>query len=677
LGRQWRFEMSAHEEANGSSGAAQPEAQADAPKLRRARFSASEIDAGLLRLRDEVYAFAPTAAGGAALGILVWVVQNFEQRAYFATNALPEDVRRRAALYPLGACLLALVIHGIAHFCLRSATSRAALALSIQPWALALVSTPLLAFHTVPSVESQVPVFLLFTSVVTAAIIGWAAYLFWARRSSAAEARALAAPGRPYLAAAVLGVLCLGYALYLSAASIAIHRNLGSHLDLAVYDNVLWTTADRPFLACDICAGGTHASSHFDPLLVMMAPIYRLYSHPETLLVLQSLWLASGAAFVFLLARRTLGTAWGSLAIACCYLLYPPLHGANLFGFHSLVLCVPLILAAIYFLDSERYRAYWISLGLLLLVREDMPLVVAGVALFAWASEKRVVAVASLLAAGLYLLTVKLWMMADAGLIMAGSKSTVSFAHYFKHLIPDPDAGATGLIVSLISNPVYAVKVALHPEKVEFALLLLAPLLFLPLIGGRKLWVGAWGVAFAALASRKAVYSPHFQYSCLIFPALFAALPDAILRLSEGGQRETWAVVAVRRAAIVACLVASLLVSAKFGAFVKNESLRGGWERPVWSLNLSGSQRYRDVLELARLIPDGASVASSRGLLPYVSNRGNVVKSFREAEYLLLDLKNIDAKRAKALKQAKQEWKYEVVETRANLELRRRAGKNE
>jgi uncharacterized membrane protein len=472
----------------------------------------------------------------------------------------------------------------------------------------------------------------------------------------------------------VLGVLCLGYALYLSVASIAIHRNLGSHLDLAVYDNVLWNTAHGNFLACSICAGGTHASSHFDPLLVMMAPIYRLHSHPETLLVLQSLWLASGAVFVFLLSRRALGGAWGSLALACCYLLYPPLHGANLFGFHSLVLCVPLILAAIYFLDSARYRAYWITLGLLLLVREDMPLVVAGIALFAWASEKRVVAVASLLGAGLYLVTVKLWMMADAGLIMAGSKSTVSFAHYFKHLIPDPDAGASGLIVSLISNPVYAIKVALHPQKLEFALLLLTPLLFLPLLGGRKLWVGAWGVAFAALATRKAVYSPHFQYSCLIFPALFAALPDAISRLSESGQRETWAVLAVRRAAIVACLVASLLVSAKFGAFVKNESLRGGWEKPVWSLNLRGSQRYRDVVELARLIPHEATVATTRGLLPYVSNRGNVVKSFREADYILLDLKNIDAKRAKVLRQAKEQWTYEVVAKKAGIELRRRAG---
>jgi uncharacterized membrane protein len=657
-----------HSESASADSAAPRASRAD--DVVRAHWS-KRLEALLERAHGWFLALAPSALAGAGLGIALWLALSFEQRSYFASNDLPAPERARAALFPFCAGLGALLVRAVIEYRTPSAGDRAVFAARLRPLIWLACALPFVAVHTAPGMEASAPALLLLWSLVAAVMVGAAVYSAqrsWWRPPLASGASRL----RSGLAWGALGLAVLGYAVHLSLASIAIHRALKSHLDLAVYDNILWNMSRGRLTTCTMCEGGTHASSHFDPLLVVFAPIYRLHPAPETLLCIQSLWLAAGAVPLFLLARDKLGSTGFALVIAACYLLYPPLHGANLFGFHSLVLSAPLLLGAVYFFERGRLGAYWVAIALLLLVREDMPLVVAGLALYVWVAKRRTLALFTLLAAGVYLLLVKLFFMADSGLIMDASNSSVSFASYFKQLIPDADGGTRELLVSLISNPVYALKVALAADKLRYALLLLVPLVFLPLFGGSRLWLGLWGFAFVALASRDAVYSPHFQYSTLLIPALFVALIEGIFRVSERARDESGRHIALRTAAVAACLVASLLVSAKFGAFIKNKALRGGWETPVWSMNVAGSDRYRDVMELVRLIPEEASVAATRGLLPYVSNRGNATKSMGQAEYVLVDKSNIDEKRAATLSKAKKAWVYELVDSRGSITLERR-----
>src|SRR5207248_436112 len=100
-------------------------------------------------------------------------------------------------------------------------------------------------------------------------------------------------------------------------------------------------------------------------------------------LVLQCLWLAAGGPAVYLLAERLLSSKSVGVLLALSYLVYPALHGANLDNFHALTLAIPLFLWLLYFLERGATRAYLVVLFLLLLVREDVALAVAGVGLFA------------------------------------------------------------------------------------------------------------------------------------------------------------------------------------------------------------------------------------------------------------------------------------------------------
>ena len=104
-------------------------------------------------------------------------------------------------------------------------------------------------------------------------------------------------------------------------------------------------------------------SAHFDPILLLLAPAYLIAPNAETLLIIQSVWLASGAIPLFLLASRVIRSSWVALVIAGAYLLHPALHGINMYEFHSLALVVPLLFWVVYLLERQRIVGYWVAPG--------------------------------------------------------------------------------------------------------------------------------------------------------------------------------------------------------------------------------------------------------------------------------------------------------------------------
>ena len=81
-------------------------------------------------------------------------------------------------------------------------------------------------------------------------------------------------------------------------------------------------------------------------VLFVVAPLYAVFRHPATLLVLQSVALSLGALPVFRLARRETGSAALAAGFAALYLLFPALGHLALSEFHPEALAVtPLLLA--------------------------------------------------------------------------------------------------------------------------------------------------------------------------------------------------------------------------------------------------------------------------------------------------------------------------------------------
>ena len=93
------------------------------------------------------------------------------------------------------------------------------------------------------------------------------------------------APGWPHvLAVGLVGLYIITFARLAIASYLGFDAN---GFDLGVYDQVVWNTLHgRVFFYTATGQPLLHLSNHADPILLLLAPFYLIYSGPETLLLL-------------------------------------------------------------------------------------------------------------------------------------------------------------------------------------------------------------------------------------------------------------------------------------------------------------------------------------------------------------------------------------------------------
>ncbi|MDP3770766.1 MAG: DUF2079 domain-containing protein [bacterium] len=210
-------------------------------------------------------------------------------------------------------------------------------------------------------------------------------------------------------ATAWLATLVLIFTIAISAVGFwkyAYYRYQG--MDLAIYTNVLWSLAHGGGWWSSI-QGSSYLGDHVEPILLLIAPLFRLWSDPRWLIVLQALALGLTAVPVYLLLRsgagnpklKTLNPKQAQSAevqkirfldlfrvsilefrfsqpalLAGLWLLNPLLWNAALFEFHALALSPLFLLSAAYAYVRRRFWWFFLWMLLSLSVREDVALIV-------------------------------------------------------------------------------------------------------------------------------------------------------------------------------------------------------------------------------------------------------------------------------------------------------------
>jgi len=495
---------------------------------------------------------------------------------------------------------------------------------------------------------------------------------------SRATSRVRLADGRLRVAGAcAVALLYGGFVWFFGHLAIANYRALDTQtLDLGLYDNLLWHTAHGDPLGTSYLPGGHHGSAHFDPILIAFAPLYLLRPAADSLLMLQVAWVGSTVVPVYLFARHKLGSPLAGVAFAAMYAAHPAVHGATLYEFHSLALASPLLVWLVYFLERGALRRYWLVLGLALFCREDLALLLCFVGAYAALRGPGSLRVGwiTVLVSLVYFTIVKRFFMDSPDLLNSGP-SSYGYGYYYAELIPNGN-GVAGLALSLITNPAFVLKNALTEPKVVFVAVLLLPLGLLPLAArpGRVLLV--YGLAFCMLATKPAVYSISFQYSCVLLPLAF---PAAAMALDEVGR---WRLVArqsldparLRRALLAFALVASALVSWKLGALDPGHPFRAGFTEVKRTLDDADRSRFEWLRAAARSIPADASVAATTRLGPFVSNRREAYDYSRgNGRYLLVDTRDLKSGEAESLDRMVSQGSLVVLDEHGSLALYRRS----
>ncbi|RLC74493.1 MAG: hypothetical protein DRJ03_31860 [Chloroflexi bacterium] len=122
----------------------------------------------------------------------------------------------------------------------------------------------------------------------------------------------------------------------------------------------------------------SHFGVHNSPILLLILPIFALFPHIETLLVIQTLAIALSILAFFKFSQSFLDERQAFI-LSLIYALNPMLHGINRFEFHAVSLALPFIFMFAYFYERENLKLAIISAFLVLAVREDSFLIILSI----------------------------------------------------------------------------------------------------------------------------------------------------------------------------------------------------------------------------------------------------------------------------------------------------------
>jgi uncharacterized membrane protein len=413
-----------------------------------------------------------------------------------------------------------------------------------------------------------------------------------------------------------------GYAVFFSFFTIRYHRNLHStSFDLALEENILWNIIHGfKFFRSSPFSGstGSHFGNHATFFSYLIAPVYALYQHAETLLVIQSVLMGAAAIPLFYFARRHLGS-WTACFVGLTYLLYPPLHGAALYDFHYLPLGPVFLWSALYCLEARRDRWALVFIVLTISVREDVAigLGIVGAYLLLSGQRPRVGIVVGAVGV-LTFVILKLIVMP----LFAGHDS---FVYMYNGLLPSGEATFGGVLKTVATNPGFTFASLIEQNKLIYILQLFVPLAFLPVFRPLGLLFVPVGFLFTLLSTGYApLIQTSFQYTThwtsYLFIGLVAALAwfrradnDSVWRGGPRSGRSTGALLAL------ACAI--LPTTYQYGAFLQQHTVRGGFGLYDFDTTKEELADRKHLKELTRRIPPKASVAGSENLVPQVSNR--------------------------------------------------------
>jgi len=344
--------------------------------------------------------------------------------------------------------------------------------------------------------------------------------------------------------ALLIGALTVLAALIYGAYSLIRYYQFNSGTyDLAIFDQAVSSYAHfHPGISI---VKGLHngfgpnfsiLGDHFSPILAVLAPLYGIYNGPQDLLIAQAVLFALAVPPVWTFTRRALGGGRpGTIAaylVSVAYALSWPIAAAVDFDFHEAAFVPVLTAVALERLQAGRIRTALLALGLLLLVKEDMGLLVAGIGLVLVASRPRLRRQRqlglALVVAGLAAALVCLYVVIPA----MGGRSDYYFAYgAFGRNVPQA-------LLHMVEHPARAARELISPRmKLDTMIWLAGAFGFLPLLSPITLAVLPLLLERMLASSSAHWWGVQFQYNAFLVVVLVLAAVDGGVRL---GRAAAW-----------------------------------------------------------------------------------------------------------------------------------------
>lgn len=408
----------------------------------------------------------------------------------------------------------------------------------------------------------------------------------------------------------------VSYISYFTYVSIAKYNNFFmGKFDLGNMDQTVWNTIHgRIFMFTDPDSTGTisRLAYHADFILVLLSPLYFVWSDPRVLLIVQTVVLGLGAYFVYKIALYVLKNPLLSVVLGIVYLLNPLIQKQNLYDFHAVTLATTFLLAVWYFLVTKKY--WWMSLFLFLavLTKENVYLIAALIGFFlVYKRQYKLGAVISIASLGMFLLLMKY--------LIPGARGGEHFAVQFLSEFGDSLGSA---LLAIISNPIRTIQVIFEHNGLEYLKMLLLPTGFLSILSPFYMIFAAPDITKNLLASNQNFRSSYYQYNAEILPFIFISSIYTIRLL----QKKIPNLIFVYYLLFFACLGVWMYGALPFGS------------QPYVDIYKNPRQNTTEIREFLSSIDADKSVAATNNLGSHLSRRENIYvlpQGINDADYIL------------------------------------------
>lgn len=436
----------------------------------------------------------------------------------------------------------------------------------------------------------------------------------------------------------------VSYSIYFTYVTFQKYLNFYTgRFDLGNMDQTVWNTLHGRIFQITNPDGVNVISRlgiHADFILILLTPFYAIWADPRMLLLIQTIVVAFGALFVYLLAKEILKTKNIALILAIAYLLNPLIQKQNLYDFHAITLATTFLLAAFYFLIKKRFWVFIIFLGLSVLTKEDVYLIAALFGIYLFLKGKRwhgfLLTIVSL---AVFVLLMRVFIPGARG----GPHFALSYLTAF-------GSSPMQIALNIFLKPQLTLSTLTRFSTVQYLFSIFVPLGFLSLLSPLYLIFAAPDLLINLLSSNPNLRDISYQYNATIISFLFISAIFSIRYLLS--KKYT---LLTPKTVMIYIMISTIFSAWRYGPLP-------GAKSPSIEIFNNQRENHQKIFSFIKKIPDNVSVSATNNIGSALSHRQNIYVfplGEQKADMLLFLLDDglqgtsIDAQRARTAMQDK------------------------
>lgn len=316
-------------------------------------------------------------------------------------------------------------------------------------------------------------------------------------------------------------VLCLAamYAIYFTTVSFLRYDHFyAGKFDLGNMAQTVWNSSRGNifmFTNPDSTAEVSRLAFHADFMLILLAPLYWIWPDPRMILLIQTVVVAAGAYFVYLITKKVLNHKVLGVVLAFAYLINPSVQRVNIYDFHAPALATTLLLGTFYFYLKKQYIWFVIFAVLAAFCKEQIWAIISVFGIFLMVHHKQWIfgSLVFFVSAGLFYFLVS----------YAIPQSHGSSAHFALDYYSEFGSSPAEVIKTVVLSPDKVVALFMEEEHIKYLKQIFSPLGYLSYLAPWMLIFAGPDLMINLMSNNSQLHQIYYQYTAAITPFVFIA----------------------------------------------------------------------------------------------------------------------------------------------------------